>query len=105
MTTKALDEAEQVVVIGLGLGLLYGGYRLIKVLGAAGISLGEQAGEQIDRAANAADVAVNSSLQAGANEWKNPECSDPNDPNCVQRQHGQHEIVDEQGNHVGWRSD
>lgn len=38
--SKALDQAEQVVVIGLGIGLLYGGYRLYKGLQAAAGSLG-----------------------------------------------------------------
>lgn len=56
----------------------------------------------VARATQAASVATDSSLQAGLNEWENPSCTDPTDPNCVKRTSTQHEVVDEDGNHVGW---
>lgn len=95
--SRATDQIELGLGIVLGAGAIYLGYKAVRALSAGGSSLQEQ----IDRATKAADVAAGSSLQAGANEWENPECADPNDPLCVKRQPGPHQVVDEQGNPVG----
>lgn len=95
--SKATDQIELGLGIALGAGAIYLGYKAVQALSAGGSSVQEQ----IDRAAKAAEVAAGSSLQAGVNEWQNPECNDPNDPLCVKRQPGAHQVVDEQGNPVG----
>lgn len=94
--SRATDQIELGLGLVLGAGLLYGGYKLVKALTPAASDLAGLPG----RAAGAVSVALDSSLQAGVNEWNNPPCSDPADPLCVTRAPGKHPLVDENGNPV-----